>query len=240
MSDRKEAVMAKCFRCKREMTDALTKTCIDCDIINSCDGNRKPPIPYTPDDTNVRCPDCNVASGGYHHAGCKIEVCPHCGGPFLRCSCLINIKDKSNADTYTIESAVEEIYEHGKDICLETGDVPEVAYFFGPLGILGDDEFCFTDEFFAMETIEQMIKCYQMQIIVLMSKYPLCKKNELPPGFFNSNEEIMHIYAEDKNTNLGILLEYRRGENGRIQFAKKFIYPKGKAIGQMAGLIRKF
>jgi hypothetical protein len=29
--------------------------------------------------TGDRCADCNVASGGFHHAGCRQEVCPSCG-----------------------------------------------------------------------------------------------------------------------------------------------------------------
>jgi hypothetical protein len=27
-----------------------------------------------------RCVDCRVGTGGFHHLGCRIELCPKCGG----------------------------------------------------------------------------------------------------------------------------------------------------------------
>lgn len=39
-----------------------------------------------------RCPDCNVASGGYHHPGCDNEECPNCHLQLLSCSCLVEIQ----------------------------------------------------------------------------------------------------------------------------------------------------
>ena len=34
-----------------------------------------------------RCPECNVAAGGFHHVGCGMEVCPRCGGWWIYCKC---------------------------------------------------------------------------------------------------------------------------------------------------------
>ena len=231
--------MAKCFRCKKEMCDESTITCKENNIVNFRDGKKKSSIPYTPNDKNIRCSNCNAAAGGYHHVACRLEICPHCGVPFLGCSCYANVKDNEEVITYTIESAVEEIYKLGMDICLDTTDLPCMAFFFSPMGIIGEDNFDFTYKTDAMVSINQMIKLYHVQIVVLMSKVSLCKIDELPPGFSNDNKEIMHIYGEDENTNLGILLEYWRGKDDHIEFGKEFVYHKGKAVGQLTGFFSK-
>jgi hypothetical protein len=49
------------------------------------DGNATAAIPYTGEG---RCPDCNVATGGFHHPGCDMEKCPLCGGQIISCGCL--------------------------------------------------------------------------------------------------------------------------------------------------------
>ena len=239
MSDQKEAVMAKCFRCKKEMCDESTITCREYNIVNFPDGKKMAPVPYTPIDTKIRCHDCGVAAGGVHHVGCDMEICPRCGGPFLGCSCFVKAKDNDEVITYTIESAVEEIYELGMDICFDTGDVPYAAFFFSPRGKYCEDKFNFTDKTKAMKFIREMIAEYQARIVILMSKVSLGKINELPPGFSTGHKEIMHIYGEDENTNLGILLEYWRGKDDYIEFGKEFVFPEGKAIGQLTGFLNK-
>ena len=38
-------------------------------------------------DNLMRCPDCGVATGTLHNAGCDIERCPDCGGQYISCGC---------------------------------------------------------------------------------------------------------------------------------------------------------
>ena len=35
----------------------------------------------------VRCGDCGVRAGGYHHLGCDLAECPSCGKQLLTCEC---------------------------------------------------------------------------------------------------------------------------------------------------------
>jgi hypothetical protein len=35
----------------------------------------------------VRCPDCGVSPGGYHHLDCEFEECPECRRQLVSCSC---------------------------------------------------------------------------------------------------------------------------------------------------------
>lgn len=239
MSDQKEAVVAKCVRCKKEMCDKSTITCKENKIVNFPDGKKMAPVPYTSIDTTIRCHDCNVAAGGFHHIGCDMEICPRCGGQFLGCSCFVNTKDNDEVMTYTIHSAVEEIYELGMDICLDTGDLPYAAFFFSPKGKYCEHHFNFADKMKAMKFIKDMIAEYHAKIVVIMSKASLYKIIELPPEFSTDEKEIMHIYGEDENTNFGILLEYWRGKDGYIEFGKEFLFPEGEAIGQLTGFLNK-
>ena len=97
--------MAKCFRCKKEMCDQSITTCEGYSRVNFPDGAKMSPIPFLPPDPTIRCHDCNVAAGGSHHVGCDMEICPHCGGQFLGCSCFVSAKVNDDAMTYTIDSA---------------------------------------------------------------------------------------------------------------------------------------
>jgi hypothetical protein len=33
------------------------------------------------------CGDCGAPSGGFHHPGCDVEVCPRCGHQAIMCGC---------------------------------------------------------------------------------------------------------------------------------------------------------
>ena len=79
--------MAICVRCKKEMLDSSIKTCTANKVVEFPDGTKMSPVPYTPDYPELRCHDCNVASGGFHHLNCDMEICPRCGGQFFGCSC---------------------------------------------------------------------------------------------------------------------------------------------------------
>jgi hypothetical protein len=36
----------------------------------------------------VRCPDCGVKPGGYHHMNCEFQECSKCHGQLLSCECV--------------------------------------------------------------------------------------------------------------------------------------------------------
>lgn len=77
----------KCEICDREMMEV--DSCLKVPI-ESKDGTTFDPIPFGSaprDDGFERCPDCNVAVGGYHHVGCDWETCPICGGQLISCDC---------------------------------------------------------------------------------------------------------------------------------------------------------
>jgi hypothetical protein len=38
--------------------------------------------------SGLRCHDCLVEPGGFHHRGCDVERCPRCGGQVIACECV--------------------------------------------------------------------------------------------------------------------------------------------------------
>jgi len=221
-----------------EMCDERTTTCKKYTSVEFPDGTKMSPVPYTPPEIEVRCHDCNIAAGGFHHDGCDMEICPRCGGQFFGCSCFVSECINDEEMTYEIESAVQEIFELGMEICFDTGNVPYAAFFFSPQGKYCEDRFNFTNKIKAMEFIREMIAHYQAKIVVIMSRIPLCEINELPTEFSNSSKEIMYIYGEDENTNLGILLEYWQEKDGDVEIGNNYVLPEGRTIGQLKGFFK--
>ena len=71
-----------CLWCEDEMTEV--DDCIENKSVRFPDGSEMPSIP----NGNGKCHDCNVKSGGHHHPGCDMEVCPKCSGQLIACGCL--------------------------------------------------------------------------------------------------------------------------------------------------------
>jgi len=81
--------MTICDDCHREMTLAASCDARAVDLA----GHRYLRIPYRPPgnagahDATMRCHDCGIRPGGYHHFGCDMERCPRCHGQLFCCSC---------------------------------------------------------------------------------------------------------------------------------------------------------
>jgi hypothetical protein len=73
------AIAARCCACHREKRVATSCTIADVLLAN---GRRLPRVRFSPCDgagPDDRCTDCNIAPGGLHHLGCRLELCPSCG-----------------------------------------------------------------------------------------------------------------------------------------------------------------
>jgi len=114
--------MAICVRCKKEMLDSSIKTCTANKIVEFPDGTKMSSVPYTSDDPELRCHDCNVATGGFHHLNCDMERCPRCSGQFLGCSCFI---DGNQVDTQKVKKNVlEDMKNCLKEMNIKTVEPP--------------------------------------------------------------------------------------------------------------------
>ena len=84
--------MIVCDACKKEMSGADVTTCAGRGYVEYPDGTVLQAVSYDPGKLHFprwfRCPDCNVAPGGTHHANCDQEICPRCGGQLINCDCL--------------------------------------------------------------------------------------------------------------------------------------------------------
>ena len=83
--------MSICDICKKEMSDADVSSCVCRGHIEYPDGTILSVDFYNPGKLHFpkwfRCPDCNVAPGGMHHANCDQEICPKCSGQLVSCDC---------------------------------------------------------------------------------------------------------------------------------------------------------
>jgi len=79
--------MAICEDCNREMTLAASCTIRIIELA----GEYYPLAPFGAPrrvhDPMMRCHDCGVRPGGYHHLGCDMTRCPRCGWQLLSCGC---------------------------------------------------------------------------------------------------------------------------------------------------------
>ena len=83
---------AICEACRGDMKDVAT--CVEVPV-ETVDG-ALPPIAYGSEEddwgaaSGVRCHDCFVEPGGFHHPGCDVERCPRCGDQLISCECQVD------------------------------------------------------------------------------------------------------------------------------------------------------
>lgn len=85
-----------CSLCEDEDGGACVERAL---VFNAEEGERggrvvtTAPVPYgdepmydgwTP---SMRCADCGVTAGNYHHEACELEICPICGEQLVECPC---------------------------------------------------------------------------------------------------------------------------------------------------------
>lgn len=82
--------MAICAFCGKETEGA--SSCVISSI--RIDGTDYTPLPFKKKIETVftkgeavRCSECNILPGGFHHVGCVLEICPKCGGKWIYCAC---------------------------------------------------------------------------------------------------------------------------------------------------------
>ncbi len=96
--------MTRCKFCGKDKRGAVS--CCRYTIV--IDNRNYAPIPFGPQSRQIipivkkeiaRCPDCNVQTGGLHHVGCGLELCPCCGKRWIYCRC--NGKKVKRADLFS-------------------------------------------------------------------------------------------------------------------------------------------
>jgi hypothetical protein len=76
-------------------------------------GQRYERIPYRPSraqrEAVLRCHDCGVRPGGFHHFGCDMERCPRCSGQLFCCSCWPDDDEEHDEDENSFAVGVERL-----------------------------------------------------------------------------------------------------------------------------------
>ncbi len=248
--------MAKCNRCKMEMCDSSTKTCEAYKFVEFPDGTKMTPVPYSPPDSNIRCHDCGVAAGGFHHVGCDLEICPRCEDQLLGCSCFVSdgaVSDKKvkrqnvgkpdhnckggkeKQNNLAIEAAVEEILEHGIELLKQFGAPPSAVYFITPKKKSVIDPFDFRDKPKAKKLLKKMAKKRRATMVITITSALISKLEgslSAPPYF---NKKVIFAYGETKTDSFGICQEFECDKNGQFVFGNRIFFPVG--TGSMTGFL---
>jgi len=79
-----------CVFCFGDLFKEEIISCVNNRFIRYPDGELFMSIPFYPANIldGLRCPDCNVRIGGFHHPGCENEQCPRCGELLFTCGCM--------------------------------------------------------------------------------------------------------------------------------------------------------
>jgi len=86
-----EKKLEVCRGCKKEFFDSETLTCKE--TLEFPDGKELNRIPFAlvyKGEVRIGCEGCGIAPGGYHHIGCREEICPKCGKEIISCGCVLD------------------------------------------------------------------------------------------------------------------------------------------------------
>jgi hypothetical protein len=78
-----------CAYCYGEINGGHIATCSNNRYVHFPEGESQYSIPFIPENIlrGTRCPDCFVNIGGFHHPGCRYEICPRCHERLAACGC---------------------------------------------------------------------------------------------------------------------------------------------------------
>jgi hypothetical protein len=124
--------MAVCEWCHREMATAAS---CSADVFHR-KGRRFDMIAFgdesSPRTSGVRCGDCGVLRGGWHHPGCDLQRCPVCGRQLISCGCRFD-EDGAGVGLSLVEPLgvdgngllTERTWLGGQEVIIHRDDVPE-------------------------------------------------------------------------------------------------------------------
>ena len=138
-----------------------------------------------------------------------------------------------------LELEVEKILELEIEILKKGGGPSSTAFLHTPKGNFAIDQFDFRDKPEAMELLREIAEEHQATMVVVMSHALISQLEDLPSGKAFIRREAISVYGEDRNTNFCIAQQYKRDKNNQIVLGEKTVFPKGKAIGPMTGIIYK-